>query len=481
MNITEFKKRIDKIEHDIDEEVSIHIDTVRDDQGNLIIKRFDSETKLPIIPLRDYQIEAQQKLFVHKIKRHYYVWPRRSGKEVVSWNANVTSSFERPGLYFMIYPTNVRARVVLWDGAISIGDKSIKFLNMIPKADIASINNQEMFIKLKNGAIIRVIGSDIDPDKLRGTNPLGVVFAEFAYSDPRVYHVLMPVLRQNGGWIIIQTTFNGMNHAYRLFNEVKNDPDWYCSLETVETLKDENGEHYITEEMINQDRRSGMAEFFIQQEYYCAVQLNTETLYFAEAMSSIDTSHRIKSNHIFPGRPVYTAWDIGIHDPCGVLLFQYNDTGNPVILRYIEKNNRNLEYFVQNMKEFCVKHNVVLHSHYIPHDGQKRDFNTGKNTVDFGREMGETFIVVPKPASKQNAIQSMRQMLYRCEFNKEETNRLIECLSNYSKEYDDKHGVYKDNPVHNWASHGVDCFQTMTLAIEGYLVNERTYDVVYYN
>ena len=36
----------------------------------------------------------------------------------------------------------------------------------------------------------------------------------------------------------------------------------------------------------------------------------------------------------------------------------------------------------------------------------------------------------------------------------------IRCLDSYCKEWDEKHGTYKSQPVHNWASHGSDALQT---------------------
>ena len=68
-----------------------------------------------------------------------------------------------------------------------------------------------------------------------------------------------------------------------------------------------------------------------------------------------------------------------------------------------------------------------------------------------------------------------------CDFNKENTVRLIDCLSNYSKEFDDKMGTYKNRPLHNWASHGVDAFQTMTLALDADMISDRVYETIYYN
>ncbi len=456
----------------------------RDDDANLHIYFSDGATiKLPYIPFRPYQITAAKKLFQDKILRHLHEWPRRSGKEITTWNLLLEGAIESPGLYIMVYPTNVRARAILWDGAVLVNNTSIKFLDMIPKRLVASINNQEMKVKLVNGSVIWVVGSDIDPDKLRGTNPRGIVLSEFAFQDPRVFHIMLPALRQNGGWVIGQSTFDGMNHFYQMIENNKNDPLWYCCVESIVSLVDENGKRYITDDMIEEDRRAGMPEYLIQQEYYGVVQVNEETKYFARALKNIYDSERLIPNLFMPNSPVYSAFDIGMSDSCAVTLFQLKrvqDHIRPVVIGYIESNNKELNFYVQEIRQFCARYNLNFKMHCLPHDGNKRDFNTGKNTADFLREMGEMAIIVPRPASKLNAIESMRQKLYLAEFNKENTVRLIDCLANYSKEYDDKMGDYKSRPVHSWASHGVDSFQTMVLALEGGLITDRPYDVVYY-
>ena len=40
-------------------------------------------------------------------------------------------------------------------------------------------------------------------------------------------------------------------------------------------------------------------------------------------------------------------------------------------------------------------------------------------------------------------------------------------------------GKFKDNPVHDWSSHGVKSYQTLVLALEGELISEVSYDVIY--
>jgi len=410
------------------------------------------------------------------------VRPRRAGKEVESWNLILQAAIESSGLYLMIYPTNVRARIVLWDGAITLpGGESLKFLDMIPKRFIMNLNNQEMTVKLTNGSVIRILGSDIDPDKLRGVNVRGAVFSEYAFSDPRVLHILMPVFRQNNGWFILQTTFNGMNHAYAYMNEVKDNPEWYCRVDSIETLVDEQGTRYVTDEMIAEDRRSGMPEYMIQQEYYSVILANHEILYFSNELAMLYKEAKLIDDLILPSRRVRMFMDIGYNDSTSIILAQFDERSNPCIIAYHECNNKPLEYYVRWGEAFCIKHGLLLSQIFAPHDGEKHDFNTAKNTVDFGRDLGYEILVVQRPKSKINAIQSMRRMLYRTKFNKSETARLVQCLANYSKEFDAKKGVYKDSPLHNWASHGVDSYQTMTLAIDANLISDTQHEIVYYS
>jgi len=485
MSFRSFQKELSEIKEIALSRQSSNYVITRTEKSNLKIQFQDGANLiLPMFKFRPYQLEVQKKLFVDGIKRFFLVRPRRAGKEVESWNLLIQAALETSGLYLMIYPTNVRARIVLWDGAIMLPDgNGLKFIDMIPKRFISNLNQQEMTIKLINGSVIKILGSDIDPDKLRGVNVRGAVFSEYAFSDPRVLNILMPVFRQNNGWFILQTTFNGMNHAYAYMKEVQENPAWYCRIDSIETLVDENGHRYITDEMIEEDRKSGMPEYLIQQEYYSVVMANHEILYFSNEMSMIHNDGKLVYDLIIPHSRVRMFMDLGWNDTNTCALVQFDHQNNPFIIGYHENNNKPLEYYIRWGESFCIKRGLSLSSDgvFVPHDGQKHDVGSGKNIVDFGRDLGYEIQIVPKPSSKINAIQSSRRMLYRTKFNKTETHRLVECLSNYSKEFDSKKGVYKDSPLHNFASHGYDCYQTMVLAIEGDMINNNIqHDVIYY-
>lgn len=462
-----------------------HYDFYHDEDFNLYLDTPDGEIRVPLIDLRNYQTEVQKIIFSGQYKRVLLEWPRRAGKEVVTWNILLHAAIIDPGMYIMTYPTNVRARKILWQGAALINGVSVKFLDMIPDHLIVRKNDQDMTIELTNGSLIWIVGCDIDPGKLRGTNPRGIIFSELAFSDPRVLHTMLPVLRQNGGWLIGQSTYDGMNHFYWMLKNNQDDPNWYCREESIRTLVDENGNPYITDEDVDEDRRSGMPEYLIQQEYYGNVQINEETKYFAVALNQIRETNRIVSNLFLERKNVFAFYDIGVNDCTAITLAQFQTIGQqlrPIVIGYIENNNQDLKFYVDEVRKFCNRYSLPFHTHFVPHDGANRNWNDGlKTTVDYLAEMGERGICVKRPSRHRVAIETIRQKLYLSSFNKENTGRLIDCLSNYEKEFDDKMGIYKNEPTHDWSSHGVKSYQTLALALDAKLINETYYDVVYYN
>ena len=50
----------------------------------------------------------------------------------------------------------------------------------------------------------------------------------------------------------------------------------------------------------------------------------------------------------------------------------------------------------------------------------------------------------------------MRKLFPRMRFDSETCVQLVRCLENYKKDYDDVKKVFRDQPRHDWASHGSD-------------------------
>jgi hypothetical protein len=197
------------------------------------------------------------------------VWHRRAGKDVTALDITRRKAFKRVGNYFHCFPEYSQGRKVLWDGIDGQGNRFIKRLTTLAK----SVNKQEMKIELLNGSIWQIIGAD-NYDSVVGGNPVGIVFSEWAISDkyPDAWNYFRPMLVENGGWGVWIYTPRGMNHGFELYSMATHNPDWFCQLLSVEDTK------VVSKEDIEAERRAGMGEDMIQQEFYCSFIASTANI-----------------------------------------------------------------------------------------------------------------------------------------------------------------------------------------------------------
>jgi len=198
-------------------------------------------------------------------KRAVTVWHRRAGKDKSMFNLLIKKALERRGVYYYLFPEFAQARRVIWDGVDGSG---FKFMDHIPEIIIQRKNSTDMKVELVNGSIIQLIGTD-KFDKVRGSNPVGCVFSEFAFHNPKAYNLIRPILAENGGWSIFNSTPNGKNHFYEMYKNAVKNQKWFTQFLTVDDTFDWEGNPIITQESIQEERESGMSEDMIKQEFYC--------------------------------------------------------------------------------------------------------------------------------------------------------------------------------------------------------------------
>lgn len=209
---------------------------------------------------RSYQLPFLRALD-NGIKRAVIVWHRRSGKDKVCFNYTVRRAIEKVGTYFYLLPTRVQAKQVIWD---NIDNDGFKMLDHIPSEAIKGINGTELKIELINGSIIQLIPANEFSERGVGTNPIGVVFSEYSLTDQKAWNYLRPILLANGGWVIFNFTPRGMNHAHNILQIAKQNPnEWFSEVLSIDDTK------ILSHEQIESERREGMPEDLIQQEYYC--------------------------------------------------------------------------------------------------------------------------------------------------------------------------------------------------------------------
>ena len=87
--------------------------------------------------------------------------------------------------------------------------------HVFPQALRRRVNSQDMLIKMVNGSIWQMVGSD-NYDRLVGSNPVGVVFSEWSLAHPDAWDYIRPILVENGGWALFIFTPRGRSTPGRL-------------------------------------------------------------------------------------------------------------------------------------------------------------------------------------------------------------------------------------------------------------------------
>lgn len=406
------------------------------------------------------------------MKRAVLIWHRRAGKEKTSWNYLIMKAVQTPGIYYYFFPNFSQGRKILWDGMDKTG---LKFLDHIPKdLIVGSPNSTEMKVRLKNGSLIQIIGTN-NMDSIVGTNPIGCVFTEYSLQDPTAWTFIRPILRENGGWAIFNFTPRGANHGKELYDMAVGNPDWFCQLLTV----DDTG--VLTPEDIQKERDEGMSEDMIQQEYYCSFTLGVEGSYYAKYLQDARDESRIARVPYEKQTKVNTAWDLGYGDSTAIIFYQI--CGQEIhIIDYYENQGEGLPHYAKVLQDKP----YVYGDHFAPHDIESHAFSSGLSPKEVGASLGLAFIPLPTLKIRlEDGIEALRGIFPRIWIDEAKCKLLIKCLENYRKEFDMKNNVYKNRPKHDWASHCADATRYMAIAVKRHVdgakegIDDKQADALY--
>lgn len=409
------------------------------------------EIRLDTFKPRGYQLPLCLAFENKGFKKILAIWPRRAGKDYTTFNLIFREALRNVGNYIYCLPTFKQARLVIWD---SICNDGTRFLDIIPKKLIRSMNQSEMKIVLVNGSIIQLIGSDSFDRAIIGTNPRMVVLSEFALSDPNSLKYISPILNANDGTLIVNSTPRGRNELYELYEIATQNPDeWFCTKLTIDETK------HISKDKIQKDIDSGLISLdMAQQEYYSSFSLGVEGAYYAKYIDRMHLEGRITKVTMDSSQPVHTAWDLGLSDTTVIIFFQI--IGNNInIIDHYENKDEGLPHYIKLLKDKP----YIYGKHIAPHDIEVREWASGGFTrLRLAKNLGINFIVAPRN-SIEDGIEAVRTLFPRMWIDEKKCKNFIKSIESYRHEYDPKNKVYKDTPCHNFASNSADALRMLAV------------------
>lgn len=306
----------------------------------------------------------------------------------------------------------------------------------------------------KNGSRFLFLGLSNNITKVKSYEGLDICWVEEAESVSYTsWETLIPTVRKKGSEIWVSFNPNDeMDDTYQRF-VVNPPPKAYVKKVNYNQnpwFPDELEKERVYLKSKNEDLYNHVWEG--------EVLSNRDGAYFAKFIPN----DQIIDFKVEPNIPVDTYWDLGVSDSTCIWLVQQIGMEIRVVDCY-ENQGEGLQFYINWLHDWRARHQSVFGEHYAPHDIQVRELGTGKSRLETARKLGIHFRVVRK-LTIEDGIHAARAILPKCYFEKTNTKDGLQALRRYRKEFDEKKGIYKPHPLHDWSSHYADAFRYFAIA-----------------
>ena len=388
-----------------------------------------------------YSPRPLQREVHNSLKRfNVLVCHRRFGKSVLSINQLIKTAVSKPmSRCAFVAPTYRQGKSIAWE-YLKQYTQPLMYLG-------GNKNETELKIELFNGSAIQIFGAD-HPDSLRGMGFHGVVLDEYALMAPRVWtEIIRPAISDHLGWVMFIGTPMGHNQFWEVYDfSLRGHKDWFGQLYRASET------NVIPHEELKQAQEI-MTDEQYQQEFECSFTAAVSGAYYGKLISKAEKENRIGNVPVDEHVGVETWWDLGIGDSTAIWFAQR--IGEEIhLIDYYENSGESLAHYADVLEE----KGYAYERHIAPHDIMARELGTGKSRFEVSQDLGIDFEVAPK-LEVDHGIESVRNALPYCWFDREKCKLGLDALRQYRKQWDEKNQVFKNKPLHDWCSHAADSFR----------------------
>lgn len=182
---------------------------------------------------------------------------------------------------------------------------------------------------------------------------------------------------------------------------------------------------------------------------------------YAEEIKAAEQEGRICSVPRDRMRPVNTYWDLGHGDKTAIWFVQALPSGWFNFIDYLDDSGKTIEHYVIQLNQ----KGYLYGEDWLPHDAvdaiihKKLAGDKSRSIEMLMRAAGRTVRVAPK-LYKADRINAGRTIFPQCRFDATKCADGLQALRHYQWGPVSANGNEPREPLHNWASHGADAFQT---------------------
>lgn len=320
---------------------------------------------------------------------------------------------------------------------------------------------QQQAIKGINGTTITFIGLQ-NTSQLKSMEKIDVIWLEEAENiSERSWDIIIPTIRAKGSEI--WCSFNPqteLDATYSRFVAPHLDvieADGFYEDDTMYVRKtgmDDNP--WFTDELRLEMEMCKEQDFNKYRHIWLGeVRAAVEGAIYGSQMQKAEDDGRITSVPYDTSLEVHTAWDLGVNDTTAIVFFQ--SVGKEIrIIDCYEGRMQGLDHYARMLKE----RDYAYGDHYLPHDVEVTELSTNTTRLEVLEQLGVRPIeVVPRVSRINEGIEQTRQMFSRVWFDRKGAAELLGALRNYQYVWDDKFNVFRQKPLHNYASNYADAFR----------------------
>lgn len=183
---------------------------------------------------------------------------------------------------------------------------------------------------------------------------------------------------------------------------------------------------------------------------------------FAEELRLCKAEDRICNIPYDPSHPVDVYWDLGFADHTTMWFVQ--PIGFEIrLIDYYQNHLLGLQHYLKVLQD----KKYLYRTMYLPHDADHQTLAAGGRSI--AKQVGAAGYrarVLERIPFKGLGIAAARAVFPMCYFDEARTAEGLQALRHYRYDYDQDTGKWSDNPMHDWASHAADAFQSIGCAIK---------------